>query len=561
MELGHKLIIWDCGIFSALYDMLNQNYSTVAGRHNCRIALGPHSNPMCAVHEDFRCVVVMTPAQAAAADPSLLNRFEKQWLLPEQLLPPSQQRLLLQPLQQWADQLAAAASFSSSSSSGGGVTGGPIRSGPGAFSASELFLGLHDDTLPSLLMSLTQGSSSSSSSSSQPQQQQQQLASPRAQQALLHQCLQLLSQVVSLDGLARSCVTHSRGTSSSALAGHLNTAAAAIDEESLQQLVQGVLTASRHSIRQFVEGKLQQQQPAAASDPAAAAAAAADLCQQREVNLWYVMTRSAAHTAVTPLLQQLADVTELLLDQIKSETDLRQQVDLFLAAAFCSGPNAGRTTVECSSSSSNVKLLVLHAETATAAAKLRHLRSLVLECLRASGIKAAAPVAPGAAPTAAAAAAGAPSTCQRRSSSSSSSAGAADMTVEWQKAAAAAPMVAICVICHVPVVPAAAAAAVSSRQAPPSAAAPTAAARVAPAGPTAGSSRLVASSAAGRAQGASGADDGWQANYLSSWQLVTVDGLEGVRPWLWQVLCYSLQAAAGLPLSLQLSSSFSVAGP
>jgi hypothetical protein len=169
MELGHTLILRDCGIFRALYDMLNQNHTIVGGRRNCCIALGPHSNPMCAVHEDFRAVVVMTPAQAAAADPSLLNRFEKQWLDASQLLPVSHQQLLLQPLQRWVQLLGAASSGSSSSSVGwsAGSSSSSSSAPPAAgFGAAELFLGLHADSLPSLLLHLTSKASSSSSSSS-----------------------------------------------------------------------------------------------------------------------------------------------------------------------------------------------------------------------------------------------------------------------------------------------------------------------------------------------------------------------------------------------------------
>ena len=53
-------------IYGALYDMLNQNYTIVNGRRNCRIALGAESNPMCFVHDTFRCIVVVEKAQVAS---------------------------------------------------------------------------------------------------------------------------------------------------------------------------------------------------------------------------------------------------------------------------------------------------------------------------------------------------------------------------------------------------------------------------------------------------------------------------------------------------------------
>ena len=70
-------------IWSALYDMLNQHYSVVGGRRNCRIALGPFANPMCYVAPHFRCAITVDQARVAAMDPPFLNRFEKQvgWIV------------------------------------------------------------------------------------------------------------------------------------------------------------------------------------------------------------------------------------------------------------------------------------------------------------------------------------------------------------------------------------------------------------------------------------------------------------------------------------------------
>ena len=84
--------------------MLNQNYSYVGSKRNCRIALGmlpflylysyfflyimsprftyldigPYSNPMCHVAEGFRCIVLMDSKKIDFTDPPFLNRFEKQ---------------------------------------------------------------------------------------------------------------------------------------------------------------------------------------------------------------------------------------------------------------------------------------------------------------------------------------------------------------------------------------------------------------------------------------------------------------------------------------------------
>ncbi|EFC43205.1 Hypothetical protein NAEGRDRAFT_80150 [Naegleria gruberi] len=81
MEEGYTLILKDLdSVYGSLYDMLNQNYTYVAKRRNCRIAIGPHSNPMCHVNENFRCIVLVDQKRLATCDPPFLNRFEKQIL-------------------------------------------------------------------------------------------------------------------------------------------------------------------------------------------------------------------------------------------------------------------------------------------------------------------------------------------------------------------------------------------------------------------------------------------------------------------------------------------------
>lgn len=79
MEQGLILILKDLeNIYGSLYDMLNQNYISVGSKKNCRIALGPYSNPMCHVHEDFKCIVLVEESKLDFSDPPFLNRFEKQ---------------------------------------------------------------------------------------------------------------------------------------------------------------------------------------------------------------------------------------------------------------------------------------------------------------------------------------------------------------------------------------------------------------------------------------------------------------------------------------------------
>eukprot|EP00045_Choanoeca_perplexa_P018322 m.287058 g.287058 ORF g.287058 m.287058 type:complete len:4696 (+) comp17783_c0_seq1:104-14191(+) len=81
MERGDLLILQDLDpVFGALYDMLNQNYTKVGDRRHVRIALGAENNPMCFVHENFRCVVLVDLDRLRTYDTPFLNRFEKQRL-------------------------------------------------------------------------------------------------------------------------------------------------------------------------------------------------------------------------------------------------------------------------------------------------------------------------------------------------------------------------------------------------------------------------------------------------------------------------------------------------
>ncbi|XP_061167398.1 E3 ubiquitin-protein ligase rnf213-beta-like [Saccostrea echinata] len=79
MEQGHVLVLKDLEmVYGSLFDMLNQNYSSIGERKHCRIALGPYSNPLCYVHEAFKCVVVVNKEIIIRQNAPLLSRFEKQ---------------------------------------------------------------------------------------------------------------------------------------------------------------------------------------------------------------------------------------------------------------------------------------------------------------------------------------------------------------------------------------------------------------------------------------------------------------------------------------------------
>ncbi|KAL3853049.1 hypothetical protein ACJMK2_016632 [Sinanodonta woodiana] len=95
MEQGIVLILKDLEtVYGSLYDMLNQNYIVVGNKKNCRIALGPYSNPMCYVHDDFRCIVLVEESELDHSDPPFLNRFEKQSLQYMEILGDENQKVV-----------------------------------------------------------------------------------------------------------------------------------------------------------------------------------------------------------------------------------------------------------------------------------------------------------------------------------------------------------------------------------------------------------------------------------------------------------------------------------
>jgi len=97
MEQGFVLILKDLdSIYGSLYDMLNQNYTRIGKSNNCRVALGPYSNPFCSVSEDFRCIVLVDFEKVQSLDPPFLNRFEKQVISVIDTMPQSELDVMLQ---------------------------------------------------------------------------------------------------------------------------------------------------------------------------------------------------------------------------------------------------------------------------------------------------------------------------------------------------------------------------------------------------------------------------------------------------------------------------------
>ncbi|MCO5584286.1 hypothetical protein L7F22_038210 [Adiantum nelumboides] len=136
MEMGRHVLLENADqIWTSLYDMLNQHYSYNGGRRNCRIALGAYSNPMCFVHDNFRCIVVVEEDQVPNMDPPFLNRFEKQCLTYESILNESQSKVV-ESIRDWAYKLASM-----------GCNTSDVES-----PESQMFAGYYQDSVPSLVM-------------------------------------------------------------------------------------------------------------------------------------------------------------------------------------------------------------------------------------------------------------------------------------------------------------------------------------------------------------------------------------------------------------------------
>ena len=101
MESGNSIILKNLDqIYGSLYDLFNQNFMVVGKKKNCRIALGSTNNPMCYVHDNFHCVVLVDFKHQEKMDPPFLNRFEKQILTFDSVLTNNQKRLV-QDLENW----------------------------------------------------------------------------------------------------------------------------------------------------------------------------------------------------------------------------------------------------------------------------------------------------------------------------------------------------------------------------------------------------------------------------------------------------------------------------
>lgn len=516
MEAGAVLVLRSAHIYGAMYGVLNQNYALVGGRRHSRVALGPHSNPLCHVHHDFRCIVLMTPAEVAQADSSLLNRFEKQQVVSEQLLPDGAAAVLPR-LRAWVDQMAGLASGQGDNATAAGAgpdagndtsSGAGGRQGPAAgaaaaaaaaavFGVADLFAGFCAATLPALLLHHATAAQQSGGQVT--------TAAGGSAEALLAACQRSLMLTATADGMARA-----------AASAHPGSAAG----QQLAQLAAAYLAAPKHSLQQFVAAELQrwqgQQQQAVSCSSAAAAdmevdesagaapqASAADSPgtpgseQQaaQPVQLWLVTTHSGQQAQLPGLLAGLAaEVREHHLEQFTSEAALQHVLQHFLqgstqprAASAASPAAAG------GAAASGLRLLVFHARAEHSDAKVQHLQRLVQQQL------------------------------QQQPQEDSRAQGCARQPT------------AVCIVLHM------------QRHLPASMSAqPAAPASHASTAPSAAATAAQAAPAGSRAPVAGG----WHASCLSGWQVVHIDSLGGPEANIWALLEVALQAAGGTAMQV-----------
>jgi hypothetical protein len=78
MEEGNILVLKDLEvIYPSLYDLFNQNFTSVGGKNFSRIAIGGSNNILAHVNENFRCIILVEEKIIEKEDPPFLNRFEK----------------------------------------------------------------------------------------------------------------------------------------------------------------------------------------------------------------------------------------------------------------------------------------------------------------------------------------------------------------------------------------------------------------------------------------------------------------------------------------------------
>ena len=106
MERGWTIIMNEMDyIYGSLYDLFNQNFTIrKSGKKDCRIALGSVINPMCYVHDHFKCIIMVHEVQLCECDTPFLNRFEKYFLNFDTIIT-DQQQTYIKILTSWLERV------------------------------------------------------------------------------------------------------------------------------------------------------------------------------------------------------------------------------------------------------------------------------------------------------------------------------------------------------------------------------------------------------------------------------------------------------------------------
>ena len=266
MERNCVLILRDLeSIYGSLYDMLNQNYTVVGQKKNCRVALGPFSNPMCQVDDEFRCIVLIDEQRVDYTDPPFLNRFEKQMLRFSDVLNEDQKEVI-SCLGVWTKAISTVPELESH------------------FNETDMFMGFNEDTLPSLVLHISK-------------------EKKIKKHELVEMCKQELMWISTPDGVLRSLKS--------------NLSTTAIDE--VQLLFDNYFAKPVHSgLKEYLKQFLDDLQTRPDEERMA----------NRGLKL-LVMTHSNIHTNIAQCLAGLGNCQAEKLSAFKSEKQLAKQLQSF----------------------------------------------------------------------------------------------------------------------------------------------------------------------------------------------------------------------------------------
>lgn len=141
MEIGNTVILLNFfNLYESLYDALNQYYHEYAGQRYVYLGLGTH-RVNCSVHENFRLIVIADKESVYDSKRfpiPLINRLEKHFLNASSLL--NKDQIIIQAqIEQWVNNFCM-----------------PKVATDYKPKKNEVFIGLNDDTIPTLILSLAE---------------------------------------------------------------------------------------------------------------------------------------------------------------------------------------------------------------------------------------------------------------------------------------------------------------------------------------------------------------------------------------------------------------------